>query len=137
MNQAMILVLCVTVLFVTDSTPKRIVPHVLDTWKNVTDLYQNDCLGVSPMISGYSENMNNNAELPNDRSFGCHIKCLYKKIGVLKPDDEFDFNAILDTLTYMNEEVTRKCIDESESQTDACLKSLIFGKCVVNTFSIE
>ncbi|KAF5271058.1 hypothetical protein FQR65_LT00477 [Abscondita terminalis] len=129
--------LCVVALFAINAECKHIAPDVKNIWKNLTDPYQNVCLGHSPINSVHSEVMIKNAYVGNSKSFGCYLKCVFEKIDVLKPDGEFDVHAILDKLPYMTENITQKCIDEGKGETDGCLKSLIVGNCAVKAYGVD
>ncbi|KAF5271060.1 hypothetical protein FQR65_LT00479 [Abscondita terminalis] len=137
MNTALFYALCTVTLFAINTTPKQVSLYVQNIWKNLTDPYQSECIENSTINLIYSDIMLENAYVSNSLSFGCYLKCIYEKIGVLKPDGEFDFYGILNKMSYMTEEVTRRCIDEGKDETDVCLKSLIVCSCAVNAFSID
>ncbi|KAF5271061.1 hypothetical protein FQR65_LT00480 [Abscondita terminalis] len=135
-HATMFLVLCLVTLFVIHGACTQFPSDVKNTWKSLTDPYKIECLGDSTINLLRFELMAEHAYVTNVRPFGCYLKCIYQKIGVLKTDGEFDFDAILSKASYMSESLTQKCIDEAKDENDGCLKSLIGAKCVVNALSI-
>ncbi|KAF5271062.1 hypothetical protein FQR65_LT00481 [Abscondita terminalis] len=132
----MFLLLSVVALLVVNGTSKQLPSNVKQIWKDLTDSYVLECVGDSITNMIDAELLIEHAYVSNSRRFGCYMKCIYRKIGIFKPDGEFDSIAILSQMSYMTKNLTQTCIGEAKVGSDGCWKSLIIADCVVNGLSI-
>ncbi|KAF5271063.1 hypothetical protein FQR65_LT00482 [Abscondita terminalis] len=132
----MFFVLVVVTFFAVSGTcTRQVPPNVRNVFNNLTDPYKAECLGTAVINLVYYELMIDHGYVTNDRPFGCFLQCMFNKIGVYKSDGEFDVASILEKVSYMNETLTQTCVDETESEPDFCIKSLIGSTCVLNALS--
>ncbi|KAF5271057.1 hypothetical protein FQR65_LT00476 [Abscondita terminalis] len=132
----MFFVLCMVAVFVINGTCRQLPTDVKTIWNGFTDPFKNECLNQSQANPEHVTLMIENAYVTDSRSFGCYLKCIFEKTGILKADGEFDFKAILEQGTYMSSDIAQNCVDNAKNETDLCLMSLIGGNCTINALSV-
>ncbi|KAF5271052.1 hypothetical protein FQR65_LT00471 [Abscondita terminalis] len=133
----MFLLLLVLTITIINAESKQIPSEIKKTWHDLTDKHEKVCLDESKTKSEYIKMMVEEAQVTNDKSFGCYLNCVFRKLGIIMTDGEFDVKSILSKASYMTPELTNKCVDESKKDSDACQKSLTAANCTVSGLSVN
>ncbi|KAF5292523.1 hypothetical protein FQR65_LT01669 [Abscondita terminalis] len=122
----------IILLLLSPAFTKKIPQQVFDVWIPLVEPHLPHCSELSNANVTEIKNMLRLMHVPNNPEFHNYIKCIYEKLGFLKPDGNFSESAILRKATYMTSELTRHCILKADSEKNLPKKSYILCDCVVN-----
>ncbi|KAF5271064.1 hypothetical protein FQR65_LT00483 [Abscondita terminalis] len=127
----MFLILFLISFLLNSSASNKLPRDVIMIWKNVTNAYHKECLSISNANPNLINLMLERANVPDDVSLGCYLRCVYEKMGVLEYDGKFNLATIMNKCPYMTEEITVRCTTASKNVQDLCQKSLVTCNCTV------
>ncbi|KAF5292525.1 hypothetical protein FQR65_LT18404 [Abscondita terminalis] len=116
---------------------KKIPNQVSEVWAKLTDPHLLSCVDSPNANLEPFKNMLKHIHVPNNPKFHNFIKCIYEKLEMLQPDGNFNEEIILKKATYMTPELTRKCVQKSNSEKHLPKKSFILCDCVVNGLVVD
>ncbi|KAF5303690.1 hypothetical protein FQR65_LT00834 [Abscondita terminalis] len=124
------------ILMVADlSMSKRWPLRFMDEWMALSQPYHDVCISNAKPNLDDIDKLTSKAYVSNNDATCNYLKCLLQHFKVFNSDGEISKNLVMETATYMNSEVTDKCIAEAINEKNPIKKSCAFTKCIINFYA--
>ncbi|KAF5297948.1 hypothetical protein FQR65_LT09859 [Abscondita terminalis] len=101
----------------------------IEEWVNKTSSFQSKCLPNDNKGMEELEVLYENGLVGNSASMCEYLKCMFEMLMFFGPNGEIMENVIMETLSYMTANITKKCANEAALIADKCQKAYTFGNC--------
>ncbi|KAK4878877.1 hypothetical protein RN001_011383 [Aquatica leii] len=104
-------------------------------WNNLIAPYNYACLIEANLTLTNADAIISEQIVQETKEVGNYFKCLYLKLGMIKPNGEIDVDVILTKTPYMTLQIVEKCKKAADVESNLSKKSNLFAACVIKTLS--
>ncbi|KAK5645850.1 hypothetical protein RI129_004314 [Pyrocoelia pectoralis] len=111
-------------------THSQQVHEIMEIWEELNAPFVDICINETNANPEIPKVMFRNNHLPDEGTFHCYLKCMFRHLGFFTPNNEIDVNALAE-VPHLPYELAERCVKEAESETDLCIKSYLITKCCI------
>ncbi|KAF5284016.1 hypothetical protein FQR65_LT13623 [Abscondita terminalis] len=105
-------------------------------WNKVISPFVNECAPKEAKFKEEVDEIVKDARVENDLITCGYLECLYEKLKFFGPNGEVREDVVMETLSYMTPEITKKCSDLADAEIGICKKSYVLGNCAVHKLAV-
>ncbi|KAK4878874.1 hypothetical protein RN001_011380 [Aquatica leii] len=105
----------------------------IEVWKNLIAPYNDGCLIESILSSQNAEALLVDQQVRESKEAGDYLKCLYLKLGIMKPNGDVAVEVLLALAPNMTSETAEKCGKAASPGADLSKKSILLADCIIKS----
>ncbi|XP_031334956.1 uncharacterized protein LOC116172325 [Photinus pyralis] len=122
-------ILNVLLFLVIAASTQKLKDNVREAWEKNNEPYVDLCVNETKVDPKIPRIMFRQLHLPDEDTFHCYMRCLFRNLGLLTSEDQINLNALA-AAPHISNVLAKDCLELSKPEPNVCKMVYIITVCL-------